>query len=159
VKKTSSLDRLIHGLIMALAFFLLILSAQHNFLEILILRSSPVIDIISVSLCLLGLGVGLWARRTLAGNWDSLPAIKKNHELVQDGPYRFVRHPIYSGVLLMFLGTALEIGMLGSMVSFIVLFTGFWIKLTEEENLMIQHFKGKYLDYKKRTRALVPYLF
>jgi protein-S-isoprenylcysteine O-methyltransferase Ste14 len=101
----------------------------------------------------------IWARRTLAGNWSSLPVLKKDHDLVQDGPYKFVRHPIYTGFLLMFLGTALAIGRLGGFIGFAVCFMGFWIKLRQEEALMIKRFRGNYLSYKKRVKALIPYLF
>ena len=52
----------------------------------------------------LGLLLTLWARVVLGGNWSSGVAFKEQHELIERGPYAYVRHPIYSGVLLMFLG-------------------------------------------------------
>jgi protein-S-isoprenylcysteine O-methyltransferase Ste14 len=62
--------------------------------------------------CVGGLFVALWARKTLAGNWSSTVTFKKGHELVKTGPYRFTRHPIYTGLLLMGLGVTVEIGRL-----------------------------------------------
>jgi protein-S-isoprenylcysteine O-methyltransferase Ste14 len=70
--------------------------------------------------CLLGLFVTLYARWTLAGNWSSDVTFKKRHELVRTVPYRFVRHPIYTGLLLMCLGTALDIGRLRGWLALLV---------------------------------------
>ena len=66
--------------------------------------------VIGVAVCALGLLVAIWARRTLADNWSSFVTFKQGHELVQTGPYRYVRHPIYTGMLTMCLGTALAGG-------------------------------------------------
>ena len=84
-------------------------------------------------ICVFGLVVTIWARWTLAGNWSSEVAFKRGHELVKTGPYRFARHPIYSGVLLMCLATAMAVGELHSWLGFVVLCPGFWIKLKQEE--------------------------
>lgn len=156
--KTNFLDRLTHKLFLAIAFALLIFSARHQFLDVLFVRGSIGVDFISVAFCLIGLAISIWARRTLADNWDQSPVIKKKQELIMKGPYKLVRHPIYSGVLLMFLGTALAIGMLGGFVSFIILFIGFWIKLKKEEAIMTKYFKEKYLNYKRRSKTLIPYI-
>lgn len=158
-EKTSFASRTVQLLFMIIAFNFTIQSAQLYPLSIMLIPDSLVITIVGIALCVPGLITCIWARRTLAGNWSSLPVIKKDHDLVQDGPYRFVRHPIYTGFLLMFLGTALVIGRLGLLIGFAVCFVGFWIKLRQEEALMIKRFKGDYLSYKKRVKALIPYLF
>ncbi len=118
-----------------------------------------VIAIVSIALCVIGLITCIWARRTLAENWRLLPVIKKGHDLVQDGPYKFVRHPIYTGFLLIFLGTTLALERLGGFIGFALCFIGLGIKLRQEEALMVKHFKENYLSYKKRVKALIPYLF
>src|SRR5260221_8388257 len=64
-------------------------------------------------LVLLGLWIAIWARVTLGGNWSSRVTLKEGHELIQRGPYRLIRHPIYSGLLLMVLGTAILVGRTG----------------------------------------------
>jgi protein-S-isoprenylcysteine O-methyltransferase Ste14 len=107
--------------------------------------------------CMFGLLVTLWARRTLAANWSSEVAFKKGHELVKKGPYRFVRHPIYTGLLLMCLGTAVVVSQLQSWLGFVLLCVGFWIKLKQEETLMLQHFP-EYPAYQKQVKALVPFV-
>jgi len=110
------------------------------------------------AVCVAGLWVAIWSRRTLAGNWSSEVAFKRGHELVKTGPYRFARHPIYTGLLLMCLGTAVAVGKLHSWLGFLLLGIGFWIKLKQEEVLMLQHFPDEYPAYCKRVKALVPFV-
>jgi protein-S-isoprenylcysteine O-methyltransferase Ste14 len=111
-----------------------------------------------VLICVLGLFVTLWARWTLAGNWSSDVTFKQGHELIRRGPYRFVRHPIYSGILTMCLGTAIEIGRLHSWLALPLMMAAFWIKLKQEEALMLRHFPDEYPDYRKQVKALVPFV-
>jgi protein-S-isoprenylcysteine O-methyltransferase Ste14 len=115
-------------------------------------------QIIGAAICLAGLLVTIWARRTLAGNWSSDVTFKQGHELVKAGPYRFVRHPIYTGLLLMCLGSALDIGRLRGWLGLVLVFVGFWIKLKQEETLMLQHFPDDYPAYRKQVKALVPFV-
>ena len=113
---------------------------------------------IGATICLFGLVMTLWARWTLAGNWSSVVEFKQGHELVKSGPYRFVRHPIYTGLLIMFLGTATEIGPLRCWLAVPVAALGFWIKLRQEETLLLSHFPQEYPAYCKRVKALVPFV-
>ena len=111
-----------------------------------------------VLICALGLFVTLWARRTLAGNWSSDVTFKQGHELIRSGPYRFVRHPIYTGVLTMCLGTAVEIGELRGWLALPLMAIAFCIKLKLEERLLRRHFPGEYPEYQKQVKALVPFV-
>lgn len=108
--------------------------------------------------CGLGLFVTLWARWTLAGNWSSDVTLKQGHELIRTGPYRFVRHPIYTGLLVMCLGTALDIGKFRCWLALPVMAAAFWIKLKQEERLMLRHFPDQYPAYQKQVKALVPFV-
>jgi protein-S-isoprenylcysteine O-methyltransferase Ste14 len=114
--------------------------------------------VIGAAVCLFGLFVTLWARWTLAGNWSSDVTFKQNHQLVKSGPYRFVRHPIYTGLLVMFLGTALEVGSVHCWLAVPLVTSGFWIKLKQEEALLLRHFPNEYPAYRKRVKALVPFV-
>lgn len=114
--------------------------------------------VMGTAICVSGLFVTLWARRTLAGNWSSDVTFKQEHELIQTGPYRFTRHPIYTGLLVMCLGTAIEIGALRGAVALVVVGIGFWIKLKQEERLLLRHFPDAYPVYQKRVKALVPFI-
>ena len=109
-------------------------------------------------ICVLGLFVTLWARWTLAGNWSSDVTFKQGHELIRRGPYRFVRHPIYTGILTMCLGTAIEIGRLLSWLALPLMMAALWIKLKQEEALMLRHFPDEYPAYQKQVKALFPFM-
>ena len=109
-------------------------------------------------ICGLGLFVTLWARWTLAGNWSSDVTFKQGHELIRTGPYRFVRHPIYTGLLVMCLGTALDIGKFRCWLALPLMAAAFWIKLKQEESLMRRHFPDEYPAYCKQVKALVPFV-
>jgi len=115
-------------------------------------------QIIGAAVCVAGLLVTVWGRRTLASNWSSDVTFKQGHELVKAGPYRFVRHPIYAGLLVMCLGTAMDIGQLRTWLALVVMFVGFWIKLKQEETLLLRHFPDAYPAYRKDVKALVPFV-
>ena len=109
-------------------------------------------------ICVCGLVFTLWARYTLAGNWSSDVTFKQNHELIRKGPYRYVRHPIYTGLLVMFAGTSLYIGQLRCLLGFPLVAIGFWIKLKQEERLLVRHFPEAYPNYRREVKALVPFI-
>jgi len=106
-----------------------------------------------------GLAVALWARATLGRNWSGRVVFKQDHELIQHGPYAYVRHPIYSGLLLMGLGTAVESGRLAGFVALAAAAVLFAIKARLEERLMTRHFPEAYPDYRRRVKALIPGLW
>jgi len=106
-----------------------------------------------------GLSLGIWARRVLGRNWSGRVTIKEEHELVTSGPYRWVRHPIYSGALLINIGSAIALGWIGALVA-VVLFTGVFVrKIHLEERMLSGHFGDKYAEYRKHTSTLIPFLF
>jgi protein-S-isoprenylcysteine O-methyltransferase Ste14 len=104
---------------------------------------------------LLGLWIAIWARVTLGGNWSSSVTLKEGHELIQRGPYRLIRHPIYSGLLLMVLGTAILVGRTGGFFAFLICFCALWVKARREELLLTKNLPG-YPEYMARTKALIP---
>ena len=124
----------------------------------LIPRSTP-LGLAGVILVIIGLGIAIVARRTLAGNWSNVVDVKVDHELITTGIYRYARHPIYTGVLLMGLGTALYKGTMGIFILFLALLGFFWFKARQEEKLLTKHFPKEYPAYKKRVKALIPYVF
>jgi protein-S-isoprenylcysteine O-methyltransferase Ste14 len=98
-------------------------------------------------------GVYVWlTMRIGAKTW------KQGHEFIRRGPYRFVRHPIYTGLLTMCLGTATEIGRLHSWLALPLMMAALWIKLKQEEAFMLQHFPDEYPAYQKQVKALVPFV-
>jgi protein-S-isoprenylcysteine O-methyltransferase Ste14 len=123
-----------------------------------ILPHTSLLQIMGSVICVWGLVFTIWARRTLAGNWSNDVTFKRDHELIRTGPYRFVRHPIYTGLLVMAVGTALAVGQLRGPVSVLLFAIGFWIKLRQEERLLVRHFPDAYPAYQHEVKALVPFV-
>jgi protein-S-isoprenylcysteine O-methyltransferase Ste14 len=118
-------------------------------------HSTPVYAI-GLALCIAGVGLAIWSRYLLGRNWSAAVQLKDDHALVTAGPYRVVRHPIYSGFLLLFLGNALMVGDWRGLLAVAIVFASFWVKLRTEERWLAEHFGPRYLDYRDRTKALVP---
>ncbi len=150
---------LIGGLFLSNLPFLAKVGVSISSLTILLIPSSIVINVVIIVFAVTGLIVALIARRTLAGNWSRAVAFKEDHELITTGLYHYVRHPIYTGVLLMILATALSVGTLSAGIGFVIIVLGLWFKLRAEEELLTVHFPKEYLAYKDRTKALIPYVF
>lgn len=103
-----------------------------------------------------GVAFACWARYVLGRNWSSVVQVKRDHELIQSGPYRWVRHPIYTGLLLAFLGTAMAIGEWRGSICVLIVAVSFWFKLKLEERWMRENFGAAYEHYMQRTKALIP---
>jgi protein-S-isoprenylcysteine O-methyltransferase Ste14 len=104
-----------------------------------------------------GLLFTVWARRTLGSNWSGTVTIKQGHELVTTGPYAIVRHPIYSGLLLAFAGSAVAIGQWRAVLALAFAVPSFVHKLRIEERWMREKFGEAYGVYCERVPALVPF--
>src|SRR5580692_10948005 len=83
-----------------------------------------------------GLLFAIWAREHLGSNWSRSVTIKQDHELITTGPYALVRHPIYTGILTGFLGTAIALSQVRGVICFAIVFFVFWAKLSMEEEWM-----------------------
>jgi protein-S-isoprenylcysteine O-methyltransferase Ste14 len=114
-----------------------------------------------VILTMVGFIVAFLARRTLAGNWSASDkaVFTKGHKLITAGVYRYATHPMYSGFLLMFLGTALFAGSISAFVLFLFVLLALWFSLRREERLLMEHFPQEYPAYQKRVKALVPFIW
>jgi protein-S-isoprenylcysteine O-methyltransferase Ste14 len=121
-------------------------------------ESSLAIAWLGLTLIVCGLSFSVWARLFLGRNWSGRVTIREEHELIQRGPYSIVRHPIYSGFLLAILGTALVQGQFRSFLALPVAALGWVLKSRLEESFMAQQFGNAYLDYKRRVKALVPFV-
>jgi protein-S-isoprenylcysteine O-methyltransferase Ste14 len=113
---------------------------------------------LGLALTIAGLALACWARVILGRNWSGVVQLKQNHELIVRGPYSFVRHPIYTGLLLAFLGTALGIGEWRALIATVIVGVSFWRKLRLEERWMTELFGDQYRSYMQRVKALIPWL-
>ena len=100
--------------------------------------------------------LAILSRALLGRNWSATVQLKKEHELITSGPYRLVRHPIYTGFLLLFLGNAVMVGDWRGLLAVAIVFASFWRKLRLEETWLTHHFGEPYRLYQARTKALIP---
>jgi len=105
-----------------------------------------------------GLLFSVWARVHLGNNWSQAVTIKQDHELITTGPYAFVRHPIYSGLLAGFLGCAIARGEWRGLVAVALIVAALWPKLRLEEKWMQARFGDSYDVYCRRVARIVPHI-
>lgn len=122
-----------------------------------VVLESPIVQAVGVALFLSGLGLAVWARVNLGRNWGMPMTQKDEPELVTSGPYRLVRHPIYTGILLGMLGTALAANVywlaLGGLMGVYFIYSA-----TVEERILTASFPEAYPSYRARTKMLIPFL-
>ncbi len=119
-----------------------------------------------VPLIAVGLGIELfslvlaiWSRRRLGRNWIGAVATNVDHEMIRSGPYRFVRHPIYTGLLGLYFGTMIVSGEVHALLGMALAAVAYWRKIRIEEAHLTQLFGPAYEEYRTTTWALVPGLF
>jgi protein-S-isoprenylcysteine O-methyltransferase Ste14 len=149
--------RLAYGSLMAMGFFLLF---SHR-AEISVLKSRFVgtahwIELTGVALTFAGAALGIWARLILGENWSAQVTRKVGHELTKSGPYAFVRHPIYSGLLLAVIGTAIVVGEWRGIVAIPLVLASESVKARREEQFMLEEFGDAYVQYRNQTGFLIP---
>jgi len=121
-------------------------------------QTTLALGIVTDCIVVTGAAFTVWARITLGRNWSADVAFKQDHELIESGPYAFVRHPIYTGLLVMALGTAINYGEAVGFALFLLLCAGLWWKARQEEQIMGKHFPDAYAEYKTRVRAIIPFV-
>jgi protein-S-isoprenylcysteine O-methyltransferase Ste14 len=159
VYRESRAQRLRYSILLIAAYFLLI--TGHRLAHPLSARVIPHMEVIAWAgavLCVAGLGFCIWARVTLGRNWSSAVALKEGHELIERGAYRLVRHPIYTGLIAMFLATVIVLGHVGGIIGLVLVFISFWIKLRDEERVMLKQFPDQYAAYQQRVKRIIPFL-
>ena len=111
---------------------------------------------VALTMIVAGLAITVWARRHIGQFWSARVMLKEGHELIQSGPYARVRHPIYSGIFLAMLGTALFVGEWRALLGTAIFFVGHWLKARREETLLATQFGPVYDEYRQRTGSLLP---
>jgi protein-S-isoprenylcysteine O-methyltransferase Ste14 len=105
-----------------------------------------------------GLGIAIWARLHIGRNWGSPMSTKDEPELVTSGPYQLVRHPIYSGILLAGVGTAVALSWMW-LIAMVLAGVYFVYSATVEERYLTEQFPDTYSTYRRSTKMLVPFIF
>ncbi len=159
IYRESGAQRLRYWILLVLAFLLLTRGHRLSYpFNVRIISATETVQWMAGILCIAGLAFCVWARATLGRNWSGTITLKEGHELIERGPYRLVRHPIYTGMLAMLLATAIAVGHLGGLVAVLLAFASFWIKLSEEEKLMLQQFPDQYGSYQQRVKRIIPFV-
>ncbi|MGA3014436.1 MAG: isoprenylcysteine carboxylmethyltransferase family protein [Bacteroidales bacterium] len=159
IRTESTLSRVIRSLSIILALLLLWISKF----------PIPILNIRFLSHSYLSFGIGfiftaggllfsVWARKLLGKNWSQAVTIKDNHQLIKDGPYALVRHPIYTGLILGFIGTSIAVGEVRGLISDILVFAVLLYKLRLEDKWLIEQFGESYKIYSQKVSALIPFI-
>lgn len=110
-------------------------------------------------LFILGTFLRLWSVSILGRLFTFEIGIRAQHQMLEKGPYRLVRHPGYTGYLVMLLGMSLIYHSLGHFVVVIAAFSALYFRMNDEEKMLLQHFGEKYRNYILRTKRLIPFIY
>jgi protein-S-isoprenylcysteine O-methyltransferase Ste14 len=121
-------------------------------------ETTPALGVVTDCIVVAGAAFTVWARITLGRNWSAEVTFKQDHELIESGPYALARHPIYTGLIVMALGTAINYGRAISFALLVALCGGLWWKARQEERVMSSHFPDAYAEYKTRVHAIIPFV-
>lgn len=122
------------------------------------LPAAPALGFAGVGLALAGLVLAVVARRALGRNWSGEVTTKVDHALVTHGPYALVRHPIYTAVFAMYLGTALAAGEVHALAGLALVSLAYARKIPMEETVLAAEFGEAWTRYRARTKALIPFV-
>lgn len=146
-------------LMLAAMLLLLVPPRQLHFLHLQMLPEGSWRPWLALLLTVAGMGVSVWARVHLGRNWSQAVTVKEEHELIRSGPYRLLRHPIYTGFLLAVLGMVALDGIFASLLGFGLVALALVKKILLEEQWLAEHFGERWLEYRKDSRKLIPYVY
>jgi protein-S-isoprenylcysteine O-methyltransferase Ste14 len=150
-------QRLRYSLPLVAAFYFLSRPAAHyGWLGVRFVPYSPAVEWLGVLLTAVGVGAAIWARWHLGSNWSGVVTLKEGHELIRSGPYRNIRHPIYTGILLAALGTAVTVGEVRGLLAVGVAWLCFYAKARREESFLNQEFGPRFAEHRRGTGMFLP---
>lgn len=156
-QRETVVQRLGYVLPLVVAFYLLSQPGAHfGWLGARFVPYSPAVEWIGVLLTAAGVGVAFWARWHLGANWSGTVTLKEEHELIRTGPYRAIRHPIYTGILVALLGTAVANGEVRALLAVGVAWISFYIKARREESFLAQEFGTGFAEHLRHTGMFLP---
>jgi protein-S-isoprenylcysteine O-methyltransferase Ste14 len=158
-RRESIVSRSTHVLPLAVATWLLALPRLPGWLGTRFIPHLPALEAGAAILVAAGLAFAVWARLELGGNWSGIVALKRGHTIVRSGPYRWIRHPIYSGLLLATVGTAVARGEWRGPVAVLIIILALARKIRIEERFLGEAFGREYADYRATSWALVPLIY
>ena len=159
VRTESLLSRLIRAISIVLSLMLIAIPISPiKLLDLRLLPNSNLFFWIGVFITISGLCFSALARKYLGKNWSQAVTIKDDHQLITDGPYTIVRHPIYTGLLLGFIGTSIAVGELRGLIADVLVFSVLLFKLKLEDKWLLEQFGESYKIYCQKVSAFIPFI-
>lgn len=161
MKRSFGWDRILLALAFAIALFAFDTAAGGggSFLAMWSWTPTPLTLVLGAILLYGGIAFAIWARVHLGRYWSGIVTLKEGHRLIRTGPYAFVRNPIYTGILLAVIGSAVVVGRAGVLIMVVVLLVAFLLKIRAEEALLREAFGAEYEEYAREVKRLVPGLW
>lgn len=156
-QRESIVDRLVYISPLVIAFFLLYNPrANFSWLGTYFVPHTLAVQWAGVSIMAAGVAIAIWARMHLGTNWSGVVTLKEGHELIRTGPYRNIRHPIYTGILMAFLGNVIVNGQVRGLIALAIIWASFFIKARREEAFLTQEFGSKFDEHTRHTGMFLP---
>ena len=155
-RRESWSQRLRYVLPLVVAGYLLRRGAHYGLLGARFVPTSDAAAWVGVALTAAGVAIAIWARWHLGTNWSGVVTLKEGHELIRSGPYRNIRHPIYTGILLALMGTAVAVGEVRGLLAVAVAWFSFYTKARREESFLTQEFGGRFAEHRRHTGMFLP---
>jgi protein-S-isoprenylcysteine O-methyltransferase Ste14 len=157
-QRESWTQRFRYVLPLVVAFYLLSRpEAHYGWLGARFVPASDAAGWVGVLLTAAGVAIAFWARWHLGSNWSGVVTLKEGHELIRSGPYRTIRHPIYTGILLALLGTAVAVGEVRGLLALAIAWLSFYIKARREESFLTQEFGPGFAEHRRHTGMFLPH--
>ncbi len=157
-KRDSSLARFLQvALIVPAVMLLFSRAAGFGILRARFVPHTTFFSALGFALTAAGIGIAIWARNHIGQYWSGNITLKTGHKLIRTGPYAAVRHPIYSGLFLAFIGTALANGEVRALIAVVLIFLSHSWKALREEALLRTVFGSEYDEYCRHTGFLFPH--
>jgi protein-S-isoprenylcysteine O-methyltransferase Ste14 len=156
-KEEHFIERLRHLVPGMIAFLLLSQSdSSYGWLGRRFLPESGTLNLLALVLAGAGVALAIWARWHLGRNWSAVVSIREEHDLIRSGPYRAVRHPIYTGLLLAMMGTVLIVGELRALMALAIALASLYLKARKEDAWLASEFGESFEGHAKSTGMFLP---
>jgi protein-S-isoprenylcysteine O-methyltransferase Ste14 len=158
-KREPSAERLGHMILMA-AGYILLFHRNENWVVLnqRFLPNIPWIVWLGAAITLAGVSFAIWARWNLGQNWSAAVTIKQGHQIIRTGPYAYIRHPIYTGMLVGVFGSALTAGEYRGLLAFAIILFGFYRKARKEEKFLAANFGEAFLEHSGIFTSTLPFI-
>lgn len=154
-----SIQRVVHLIFVIISYAITFFQFKNIFLWNRIIPNYEYVEYIGIAILVFSLLFAIWARIVLGRNWSGAIQKVEGQRLVRSGPYKYIRNPIYTGIVCGFFGTFITLGSLASIMGCCIILIIYIIKINKEQRFLILEFGEEYENYVKKSWALIPYIF